>query len=254
MTLEINWQKIVISIVIVGLAVAGIAGWWSSFRADLKAAEIAKQNERLLEQNEFMKSERTDWESALQQLAQQDSSDPERYSEGLRDLAAEIDELREELEGGADVSSAIVGEGSVDGELNVPGEEKRDVKVDTKTGVAEITNNDGDAFVKGTTNVKVYDKQTGSKILDEDVAWDDEASNVFDFDINQEHKNKYEIRVGFGLDTNGHKSYLVGGSYRFPEINTRFGFVDDALPDKFGVDVIYSKDDTTILGVFGWEF
>lgn len=252
--LDITWGKVLGAIIFIGLIVAAVAGWWSSFQSDLEAARIARENEKLLEQREFMRAEKTDWETAFQRLTEQDQQNKERYSEGLRELAEEFNSLREDLGGDADASSAIVGGGSVEGTLEVPGQSKRDVQVDSTTGVGEIRNNDGNAFVKGITNVKVFDKETGKKILDEDVPWDDNVTDVFDFDVNHEHKKKYAITIGFGLDTNGRKNYLLGGSYRFPEIKSRFNVFQKIIPDSVGVVGIYSEDDSAIIGTLSWEF
>lgn len=174
----------VIAAVAAGLLVLAGSGWWNAIRADLENARIAQQNERILEENNFLKS-KTVTKEELQEVVQDLSSENSNLAQANKQLLREIKRVQDELED-AGTSEVIVGGGDADGTLNIPATpncpaQQIAVRGETETVIGKIENVNGDAHIKGNTNVKVYDK-ADNLLLEFDTGWTREKTNIFQVD------------------------------------------------------------------------
>lgn len=248
-----NIKHTIILYTVIGLLAIG-AGYlvYGKIVSDIETARLAATNEKLLEENNFIKARSVSLEKGLNELRKSNNK-----------LADDFQKLTKDVKGIKPVT-IIQGGGQGDGTLTIPNPnddypdkpgQQINVKVESRTDLIEAQNVNGDLFAKGETFTKVTDAQTGEVLLQTTIPWTDRMTNIFQIQpinvIDDSPKN--QITVGIGYGTSNDKSYLASYT-RMINTEGRYKFINTVIPDGIGVAVVQVPGDTYAYIIGTWRF
>lgn len=248
----LNKQTVILYGLVGLLIVGGAAFAIDSIKNQIEIAQLAKANETLLTENQFIKGQTVSLEEGLTELRKSN----EQLANDFARLTKDVKGIKPVaiIQGGGQANDVATITDPTDDDPVLPGQQIK-INVKTATSLVQAQNINGDLYAKGETTTEVLDSDTNEVLFKTTIPWTDRMTNVFQIEpiktIDKSPKN--QLQIGYGFGSNGEDGYLLGYTRK---LNTegRYKLINWVTPDGVGLTVVKVPGETYAFITGTWGF